>query len=376
MENKIGKFILELRNERGMTQNDLADLIPVTRQAVSRWEQGKSIPDSYTLMILSDLFDVTINELLNGERNVKDEEVNMEKIALEIIDENISKEKKIKKVTIISVVVIIALILGFLLYYFFATYDSVKIYTINGESDNFISDDGLMIVTKQKIYIKLGSLQYDDLDVDKVRVFYRSKDEEKLLLEDERGDYLIIDYYGYDEYLSYDNIDILTNNLYLDIYYNDDKNEKMKLDVNLDMINTKVVFDRKKFVLENKNRNNDIMPVNNETSDYAERIRSAMIEKGEKIDGNYVIKIVDVLEISYIVNDDILIIDYIDDDIRYYWKCILNREIEGVLYRKINGNEVIKECFISNVSSINDDMKNSIVRLEKYINKYILEESN
>lgn len=376
MENKIGKFILELRNEKGMTQNDLADLIPVTRQAVSRWEQGKSIPDSYTLMILSDLFDVTINELLNGERNVKDEEANMEKIALEIIDENISKEKKIKKVTIISVIVIFVLILGFLLYYFFATYDSVKIYTINGESDNFISDDGLMIVTKQKIYIKLGSLQYDDLDVDKVRVFYRSKDEEKLLLEDERGDYLIIDYYGYDEYLSYDNIDILTNNLYLDIYYNNDKNEKMKLDVNLDMINTKVVFDKKKFVLENKNRKNDIMPVNNETSDYADRIRSAMIEKGEKIDGNYVIKIVDVLEISYIVNDDILIIDYIDDDIRYYWKCILNREIEGVLYRKINGNEVIKECFISNVSSINDDMKNSIVRLEKYINKYILEESN
>ena len=126
MENKIGKFILELRTERGMTQNDLADLIPVTRQAVSRWEQGKSIPDSYTLMILSDLFDVTINELLNGERNVENEESNMEQIALEIIDENISKEKKIKKVTIISIVVIIGMVLIFLLYYFFATYDSVK----------------------------------------------------------------------------------------------------------------------------------------------------------------------------------------------------------------------------------------------------------
>ena len=375
MENKIGKFILELRNEKGMTQNDLADLIPVTRQAVSRWEQGKSIPDSYTLMILSDLFDVTINELLNGERNVKDEDGNMEKIALEIIDENISKEKKIKKVTIISVIVIIALILGFLLYYFFATYDSVKIYTINGESDNFISDDGLMIVTKQKIYIKLGSLQYDDLDVDKVRVFYKSKSEEKLLLEDERGDYLIIDYYGYDEYLSYDNIDILTNNLYLDIYYNDDKNEKMKLDVNLDMFNTKVVFDKKKFVLENKNQKNDIMPVNNETSDYADRIRSAMIEKGEKVDDIYVFNIEDNIEISYDVEGDFIYLNFHSDNCRIYLRRSL-LDLDSYLYRKFINEELVEEKFIRDVSMSDDEEFEKFNLFNDYINKCILEESN
>lgn len=374
MENKIGKFILKLRNEKGMTQNDLADLIPVTRQAVSRWEQGKSIPDSYTLMILSDLFDVTINELLNGERNVKDEEVNMEKIALEIIDENISKEKKIKKVTIISVIVIIALILGFLLYYFFATYDSVKIYTINGESDNFISDDGLMIVTKQKIYIKLGSLQYDDLDVDKVRVFYRSKDAEKLLLEDERGDYLIIDYYGYDEYLSYDNIDILTNNLYLDIYYNDDKNEKMKLDVNLDMINTKVVFDKEVLIGDEIDEEKE-KAVFEENSDYAERIRNAMIEKGEKIDENYVINYEDNIEIIYDNKSNFLMVDVYKRNNRYYWKYELYNS-DAFLYRRIVDGNISDEIY---VDSIIDGLENEIYLFEQlkyYINKYILEESN
>lgn len=374
MENKIGKFILELRNERGMTQNDLADLIPVTRQAVSRWEQGKSIPDSYTLMILSDLFDVTINELLNGERNVKDEEVNMEKIALEIIDENISKEKKIKKVTIISVIVIIALILGFLLYYFFATYDSVKIYTINGESDNFISDDGLMIVTKQKIYIKLGSLQYDDLDVDKVRVFYRSKDEEKLLLEDERGDYLIIDYYGYDEYLSYDNIDILTNNLYLDIYYNDDKNEKMKLDVNLDMINTKVVFDKEVLIGDEIDEEKE-RTVFKENSDYAERIRSAMIEKGERIDDIYVLKIENNIEISYDVEGDFIILNFYNDNYRIYLRWSL-LDLDSYLYRKFINDEFVEEKFIKDVSMNDDEEIEKFNQLNNYINKYVLEESN
>ena len=65
---KIGNFILQLRQEKNLSQSDLANLIPVTRQAVSRWEKGQSIPDSSTLFIISKIFDVSINELLNGER--------------------------------------------------------------------------------------------------------------------------------------------------------------------------------------------------------------------------------------------------------------------------------------------------------------------
>ena len=94
-QNEIGKFILQLRNEKGWTQEELANMIPITRQAVSRWEQGKSIPDSSTLIILSEIFDVSINELLGGRRISKKEIVKeSEKIALDIIDKNISFQKK------------------------------------------------------------------------------------------------------------------------------------------------------------------------------------------------------------------------------------------------------------------------------------------
>ena len=72
-QDNIGKFILELRTSKGWTQEDLANMIPITRQAVSRWEQGKSIPDSSTLVILSEIFDVSINELLSGRRIPKKE---------------------------------------------------------------------------------------------------------------------------------------------------------------------------------------------------------------------------------------------------------------------------------------------------------------
>ena len=57
METK--NIILKLRTERGMSQDELADKIMVTRQAVSRWENGDTIPNTDTLKLLSKEFDVS-----------------------------------------------------------------------------------------------------------------------------------------------------------------------------------------------------------------------------------------------------------------------------------------------------------------------------
>ena len=56
METK--NIILKLRTERGMSQDELADKIMVTRQAVSRWENGDTVPNTDTLKLLSKEFDV------------------------------------------------------------------------------------------------------------------------------------------------------------------------------------------------------------------------------------------------------------------------------------------------------------------------------
>ena len=60
--------ILELRTKKGMSQEDLAKKVFVTRQAVSRWEAGETIPNTETLKLLSKLFDVSINTLLGSPR--------------------------------------------------------------------------------------------------------------------------------------------------------------------------------------------------------------------------------------------------------------------------------------------------------------------
>ena len=68
METK--EIIYQLRTERGLSQDALAEKVFVTRQAVSRWENGETVPNTETLKLLSDLFDVSINTLLGSPREL------------------------------------------------------------------------------------------------------------------------------------------------------------------------------------------------------------------------------------------------------------------------------------------------------------------
>ena len=62
--------LLELRMKRGLSQDELAEKIFVTRQAVSRWENGETVPNTETLKLLSQFFDVSINTLLGAPRQL------------------------------------------------------------------------------------------------------------------------------------------------------------------------------------------------------------------------------------------------------------------------------------------------------------------
>ncbi len=70
---KTGKFIAELRKQQGLSQTQLGEKIGVTNKTVSRWETGTYLPPADMLLALSELFGVSINEILCGKR-LKDEE--------------------------------------------------------------------------------------------------------------------------------------------------------------------------------------------------------------------------------------------------------------------------------------------------------------
>ena len=65
---KIGQFIAELRKEKNLTQERFGEMLGVTNKTVSRWETGKYLPPADILMSMSKLFDVSINEILTGQR--------------------------------------------------------------------------------------------------------------------------------------------------------------------------------------------------------------------------------------------------------------------------------------------------------------------
>ncbi len=68
METK--EILLALRTKHGLSQDALAEKVFVTRQAVSRWETGETVPNTETLKLLSKLFDVSINTLLGAPRTL------------------------------------------------------------------------------------------------------------------------------------------------------------------------------------------------------------------------------------------------------------------------------------------------------------------
>ena len=77
-KNATGRFIAELRKQKGFTQKELAEKLMVTDKAISRWETGKGLPDTSLLKPLGDVLGVSVTELLSGK---KIEEVDMKERA-------------------------------------------------------------------------------------------------------------------------------------------------------------------------------------------------------------------------------------------------------------------------------------------------------
>ena len=106
-QEKIGKFIANLRKEKNMTQQDLAKKLGVTDRAISKWENGRGLPDYSLLQDLCDTLSISINELFSGEKISKEDyktkaEENMSKL----INDNYSEKKKINWIIAISVAVV------------------------------------------------------------------------------------------------------------------------------------------------------------------------------------------------------------------------------------------------------------------------------
>ncbi len=88
-KDKFGKFVAGLRKEKSMTQKDLAESLFLTDKAISKWERGLSFPDISVLEPLAEVLDVSVMELLKGERFSEEDSMTAED-AKQLISESIA----------------------------------------------------------------------------------------------------------------------------------------------------------------------------------------------------------------------------------------------------------------------------------------------
>ena len=119
-QEKIGKFILKLRKEKNMTQQDLAEKIGVTDRAVSKWENGRGMPDLSLMKSLCNELGITVNDLISGERiDKKDYPKKSDENIINTIDYKEKEIKKNKKVFKIVLGVIFLMIVLFITMFLF-----------------------------------------------------------------------------------------------------------------------------------------------------------------------------------------------------------------------------------------------------------------
>ena len=117
-QEQIGNFIAQLRKEKKLTQIDLASKLGITDRAISKWENGRGMPDLSLLMPLCEILDVSINELLSGARlDNKNYQEKLEENIINAIDYSDKKIKKTKKIFKITLSAIVIFIVAFIIMY-------------------------------------------------------------------------------------------------------------------------------------------------------------------------------------------------------------------------------------------------------------------
>lgn len=99
---KIGKFIAECRKKNGLTQMQLAEKLNITDRVVSKWENGKAMPDSSIMLALCDELKISVNDLLSGEVVIMDNyNEKLENNLLEMVKEKEEADKRLLTLEIV-----------------------------------------------------------------------------------------------------------------------------------------------------------------------------------------------------------------------------------------------------------------------------------
>ena len=153
----LGKKIVKIRKDNKMSQEELAEALNVTRQTISNWENSKNYPDIETLILISDKFNISLDILLKGDKEM-----------IENIDKKIKNNKKLKDIIIALIIIIFLLIISIFIY---DKYDYYK--TLNTDYGDYTVAKCNFNNEKIKLYVKVPYLEkkwYEDKVYDPEKV--------------------------------------------------------------------------------------------------------------------------------------------------------------------------------------------------------------
>ncbi len=108
-QSKIGRFIADTRKAKSLTQRQLADALSISDKTVSKWETGKGLPDVSLMLPLCGALDITVNDLLTGEKvSASNYQKKAEENMMDLIKENQENKKRMILSIICGVITIIA----------------------------------------------------------------------------------------------------------------------------------------------------------------------------------------------------------------------------------------------------------------------------
>lgn len=111
-QQKIGQFLKELRNEKKLTQAELAEMLGVTNRSISRWENGVTMPDFDLLIELAKKYDVEVMEILDGERKDNSMDKQTEELLLKVADyDNEERNFFTKRMCVMFLIAIIGMVI-------------------------------------------------------------------------------------------------------------------------------------------------------------------------------------------------------------------------------------------------------------------------
>ena len=197
--NKIGPFLKDLRLSKNMSQYDLAERMHVDHSKINRLENNKRRPTFDDLIYYSQIFNISLDELTACERKNKQNEKKLQNSLFKYLQNQNSKLKKVRFIAILLAIFIVISFIGLIILYFFQNYDTMKIYTFSGSSPSYEITNGLLVLSKEKIYFQIGNITPE---VENIKIFIETSKERRLVYD---GKYraLIQDSYGYESFISY-----------------------------------------------------------------------------------------------------------------------------------------------------------------------------